>query len=1711
MIARFHYDDETLGRLLHDQLDGSASEVQAHVETCEVCQDQLESLSAGDLSWEDVCDLMQRTDHPDFEFPNDVSLHNTKVTFLEASDEPHSIGKFGRYEIVEILGRGGMGIVMRGIDSALDRHCAIKVLAPELASSSAARKRFSREARSAAAVVHPHVVPIQTVDEHEGHPYLVMPVVEGRSLQQRVEDNGPLQIVEVIRIAAQVAEGLSAAHSQGLVHRDIKPANVLLENDVERVQITDFGLARAVDDASMTRSGVIAGTPQYMSPEQSHGDTIDHRSDLFSLGSVMYFMLTGRSPFRAETSMGVLNRICNDKPRSLRSINAEVPPWLEGIVSKLLEKSPDDRFQSSEELANVLGEYLNALNNPQSDQLSKIIESQLVSKNHRSSSAKPPNRFRRVVLAAGFAFFALAGTLFYLQTNKGTLRIESNSDTDVAVRIISGNEMVEQLTVSKAGATTRLQAGTYVIEVDDADSHVEVKGDQFTIRRGDTWIVSITPVEKSRERGQQSNAGRDRLEDPSSVNELLKDWPKSLPRAVEDTKGIDLAVAESLRPSPLQQSFQSPEFPPVKITVQSEDGKPLAGSTVMLRRRFTKQPGFKPLEVSDKSGDDGIAIDRVLPYGDYYATVKTAEGWYVSIRELKIEFEKGVEMTFVAPSAGRTAALAIDAPVSFPNPGQVSALPFGAASRHPQGGKAWFPIATPEPDAEAKYYQSFPTVQKGIDKVAVDLRIDVRRQVPQPKASPSSESLEWIWIPSDLPKHRRFLLFDRKLHPVDDSEWINAQPESTEQAEATDFKSDGFFFDQSSNPFDVGLASLSFGQPQSLPVILNIPAGDVSVLVTGPYGKPSDNVLESLDIDPAKDDATALWLPTNLQPKSEWIARLIDPSDWTYSERGDGYVQAHLIRQRKTLQPQETFHVNFKRPAAKSPPERAAHSGEIQTDGHSISSRRGFDTPETLMKHVADCQSRNDVAELVACWTDEPIKQVAASYLMTATMMLEDFEQNPNASRPPGYAVQIQDLKQILADEIKDEAAGKVMTALALANKDASMDAGTDFAKSAEASASSPLVQLLAQMTSESLKDCRRFVIRFSKWAKQREEPSKDGASRESYEYSIEPSQHDNISIPAERAIAIRKSDGSKTGLIKTKDGWMVNDLWPEVDAGNGSADASMHEDVSPVSKASEPAKHAQQNWKSKLQGHWQVEMKGYDDDGKLQSSTVKGQVMGDHITFTGDGEGATSFALDFGLDGPPKQINIRPILTAADKQQLRSSWELGEPPTALINPVFHGIIEEHEGGFRICIPAEQGERPTDFALSTDLGMWILRPLIENADAPSIKVSEVDTEPSVDGQQPPQLDETTRKYLSEKVFNMIDEYEARIEQLEDEISRRPKPPRYGTPVPVRTPVPVQPSSSPYAPFRPSHALKAGDESSEQVILKFTLSEETPTTGENRVLAEPTMAVTLGKPFSFRAGGHHNASNGGEALEIGTHVHGTIEKHTGDSFLLVLKMAVGEGLMNADNPATQLAETQTLDVRTTMKAREEKQVKCGDSGILKIDLKPISLPKNESLHSAKSPVDRESSRSAPRPPAAGSMPNTEADYVLKNGRPFPVIKQIANLTPSDSFGTTDSRTSWPRFRFSIQPDVTYGFQAQPIKLDQLAAKLPIEKLLEDAGRLGIEAHVDVPIEEVRKVLQAFEATPELNDIQLHLFEYGRSATADTNGETAAETASFPEKS
>lgn len=280
------------------------------------------------------------------------------LSFLEPSTRPGSLGRLGHYEALEVVGRGGMGVVLRAFDEKLHRVVAIKALTPALAEAGAARQRFVREARAAAAVTHDHVIAIHAVEDAGPVPYIVMQFIDGCTLQQKLDRAGSLPLKQILRLGIQIAEGLAAAHRVGLVHRDVKPANILLENGIERVKLTDFGLARAVDDASLTQSGVITGTPTYMSPEQANGEKPDHRSDLFSLGSILYALCTGHPPFRAGTPMAVLKRVCEETPRPIREINPDIPQWLETAVAKLQAKEPGQRFATAAEVVQLLSEKL---------------------------------------------------------------------------------------------------------------------------------------------------------------------------------------------------------------------------------------------------------------------------------------------------------------------------------------------------------------------------------------------------------------------------------------------------------------------------------------------------------------------------------------------------------------------------------------------------------------------------------------------------------------------------------------------------------------------------------------------------------------------------------------------------------------------------------------------------------------------------------------------------------------------------------------------------------------------------------------------------------------------------------------------------------------------------------------------------------------------------------------------------------------------------------------------------------------------------------------------------------------------------------------------------------------------------------------------------------------------------------------------------------
>ncbi len=348
--------------------------VAVHLERCPACQHRLEGLTAGQKSWPALAHKLTPPPPPEpalkqvIEKLKDVPEEQTRdekpfaaelpLGFLSPSDKPGQLGRLDRYEVLAEIGRGGMGVVLKAFDPSLHRVVAIKVLAPQLATSGVARKRFLREAKAAAAVTHDHIVTIHAVEESNGLPYLVMQYVAGPSLQERIDKEGPLEVTEIVRIGMETASGLAAAHSHGIVHRDVKPGNILLEDGVQRVKLTDFGLARAMDDASLTQSGFVAGSPLFMAPEQARGEALDPRADLFSLGSVLYTLCTGRPPFRAANTLAVLRRVTEDTPRPIRETNPEVPEWLAALVDRLMAKEPDRRYQSAAEVVEMLGQRL---------------------------------------------------------------------------------------------------------------------------------------------------------------------------------------------------------------------------------------------------------------------------------------------------------------------------------------------------------------------------------------------------------------------------------------------------------------------------------------------------------------------------------------------------------------------------------------------------------------------------------------------------------------------------------------------------------------------------------------------------------------------------------------------------------------------------------------------------------------------------------------------------------------------------------------------------------------------------------------------------------------------------------------------------------------------------------------------------------------------------------------------------------------------------------------------------------------------------------------------------------------------------------------------------------------------------------------------------------------------------------------------------------
>jgi len=315
------------------------------------------------------------------------------------------------FRVVEKVGQGGMGVVYRAEDLKLGRTVALKFLAPHISVSEEYRARFVREARALAAVDHPHICAVHEIDEAEGRLFLATAYVDGPTLKEKIAE-GPLELDEALRIAIEAAQGLQAAHRTGVIHRDIKSGNIMLDAE-GRVIITDFGLARLEDDPNLTLSGGLMGTPAYMSPEQLRGEKGDRRSDLWSLGVVLYEALAGKLPFPADSSPA---SILSDEPAPLAALRPAVPPELDGIVSKALAKAPGERYQTAEEMIGDLQELL-------------------VPARRNTAAVRGIRRFFTWKLATitGAALFLVAGGAFWVMRSIGPARQPERTRVSLAV------------------------------------------------------------------------------------------------------------------------------------------------------------------------------------------------------------------------------------------------------------------------------------------------------------------------------------------------------------------------------------------------------------------------------------------------------------------------------------------------------------------------------------------------------------------------------------------------------------------------------------------------------------------------------------------------------------------------------------------------------------------------------------------------------------------------------------------------------------------------------------------------------------------------------------------------------------------------------------------------------------------------------------------------------------------------------------------------------------------------------------------------------------------------------------------------------------------------------------------------------------------------------------------------------------------------------
>ncbi len=351
--------------------------------------------------------------------------------------------KYGRYEIIKELGKGGMGVVYQAHDPQIDRPVALKVLRVDRVVNEEFVSRFFKEAKFIGRLSHPNIVTVYDVGRDHGTIYIAMEYLQGQAFNEVIR-SGRLNVEEIIDIALQVAHALGYAHNKGIVHRDIKPSNIIL-TDEGGVKLTDFGIARAEDSnaAQQTQTGVILGTPFYMSPEQVMGKRIDGRSDLFSLGVVLYELIVGRKPFEGDHFTAIFRAITDDIPVAPLKIDTSIPQSLSDLIMKALSKNPDERFQTGKEMGDALKTCL------------QVKEFLLFSEKPVSPKKKP---VASVLIMGLMAAVVLGGAIYFFGAHKKQASLLSNGEKSAVTESFQPAKLQDTTGKSESSLSTRVEA-----------------------------------------------------------------------------------------------------------------------------------------------------------------------------------------------------------------------------------------------------------------------------------------------------------------------------------------------------------------------------------------------------------------------------------------------------------------------------------------------------------------------------------------------------------------------------------------------------------------------------------------------------------------------------------------------------------------------------------------------------------------------------------------------------------------------------------------------------------------------------------------------------------------------------------------------------------------------------------------------------------------------------------------------------------------------------------------------------------------------------------------------------------------------------------------------------------------------------------------------------------------------------------------------------